>query len=334
MHLLPFTQTRDSDAQGGDRKILDHTIIVRQPIQFFILLPLKLQSEALSLVINELRVLLHCNRYLCALLNNSFVMQSLPSPHHLDVDNDLHHHVQQVARLIDQEITEVVKAWLQAERPDVIDGVIRERESLQAASPDEQPMISSLRVDTSQEEGNRFTVELTKCSAYGLPTLQATVTSEPLQASQDAISSITVPPDTYQTLLKLRSDMLLRVFYCLYIHRNIVVFSNNVYKLASIFNAFRMMVRIMGIKYYGIPYYTESLFLHHDFLLQTAEAGESSFFACVYSSGSIVKKCRFSPWVTRRVTSMPYFMVWDADDNAMYSSGVKLVDTGACEIPI
>lgn len=34
-----------------------------------------------------------------------------------------------------------------------------------------------------------------------------------------------------------------------------------------------------------------------------------------------------------RVTSMPYFMVWDADDNAMYSSGVKLVDTGAGESP-
>lgn len=267
---------------------------MRQPTQFFIFLPLKLQSEALSLIIKELRVLLHRNRYLCALLNKSFVMQSLPSPHHLDVDNDLNRHVQEVARIIDQEITEVIKAWLQAEHPDVDDGVVREKESLQAASPDEKPMISSLHVDTSQGEKNTFTVELTKCSAYGSSTLQANVIRESSQASDDAISSITVPPDTYQTLLKLRSDMLLRVFYCLYIHRNIVVFSNNVYKLASIFNAFRMMMRVMGIEYYGVPYYTESLFLHHDFLLQTAEAGESSFFACVFSSGSIVKKCRFS----------------------------------------
>ena len=172
-------------------------------------------------------------------------------------------------------------------------------------------------------------MELTKCSAYGTPTLQANVVYGSSKASDDAISSITVPPDTYQTLLKLRSDMLLRVFYSLYVHKNIVVFSNNVYKLASIFNAFRMMIRVMGIEYYGVPYYTESLFLHHDFLLQTAEAGESSFFACVYSSGSIVKKYHCDARTMRRVTSMPYFMVWDADDNAMYSSGVKLVDTGA-----
>ena len=316
------------DTQGSDRKILDHTIIVRQPTQFFIFLPLKLKSDALSLVIKELRVLLHRNRYLCALLNKSFVMQSLPSPHHLEIDNDLNRHVQKVAHVIDQEITEVIKAWLQAERPDVIDGIVREKESLQAASPDEQPMISSLRVDTSQGEKS-FTVELTKCSAYGTPTLQANVVYGSSEASDDAISSITVPPDTYQTLLKLRSDMLLRVFYSLYVHRNIVVFSNNVYKLASIFNAFRMMIRVMGIEYYGVPYYTESLFLHHDFLLQTAEAGESSFFACVFSSGSIVKKYHCDARTMRRVTSRPYFMVWDADDNAMYSSGVKLVDTGA-----
>lgn len=74
---------------------------------------------------------------------------------------------------------------------------------------------------------------------------------------------------------------------------NILVYSNSVYKLAAIFDTLTRMARIAGIEYYGIPYYTESLFLHNDILLPTAEYStdtNASFFACVYCSNSAVKK--------------------------------------------
>ena len=73
----------------------------------------------------------------------------------------------------------------------------------------------------------------------------------------------------------------------------ILVYSNSVYKLAAIFDTLTRMARIAGIEYYGIPYYTESLFLHNDILLPTAEYStdtNASFFACVYCSNNAVKK--------------------------------------------
>ena len=113
------------------------------------------------------------------------------------------------------------------------------------------------------------------------------------EEKSDVLSEMLIPVPTSQLLRKLRSDLLLHIFYSIFIKMNILVYSNSVYKLAAIFDTLTRMARIAGIEYYGIPYYTESLFLHNDILLPTAEYStdtNASFFACVYCSNSAVKK--------------------------------------------
>lgn len=255
--------------------------MVRQPLIFFLLLPLEISPESLPNVTHCLQSLLYSNSTIWMLLRKQYPRR-LRSSSSGDSSQDLEERTNQIAKRIEEEMINVVRSWLSEQQPELLELVNLMKEEKPSDSGEESGFIQDVPVMLQNGE------------KYGLSeSVQVNMHCVTQEEKSDVLSEMLIPVPTSQLLRKLRSDLLLHIFYSIFIKMNILVYSNSVYKLAAIFDTLTRMARIAGIEYYGIPYYTESLFLHNDILLPTAEYStdtNASFFACVYCSNSAVKK--------------------------------------------
>ena len=121
------------------------------------------------------------------------------------------------------------------------------------------------------------------------------LTCSPQLPPKDILQRMSLPLSPDQILLRFRSDLLLHIYYNLYIKMNIVVISSDAYKLAGIFTALKQMVMIAeATKYYGLSYYTEAMVMdHEDILVKTTEFANDengSFIVCIHSSQGVLQK--------------------------------------------
>ena len=255
--------------------------MVHQPLVFFLLLPLEVPSTSLPLVVKYLQTLFYSNPALWLMLQKQFPFRSHPSSPSDVLQEDFQEEVKHIAERIEEEMVSVIRSWLAEQQPEILHTLNKMSTENCDSIPDHEFI-------------SEYPVMLENCEDYDSPTpLQAHIQYLTQEEESDVISEMAIPLPMYQIIMKLRSDLLLHIYYNLYIKMNIIVYSNSVYKLAAIFDTLKMMAKITEVEYYGIPYYTESLLLHHDILLPTAEYStdtNASFFACVYSSSNAMKK--------------------------------------------
>ena len=278
MGLSPNTQSLLSQLPKTV-KILDHLVVSRQPLIFFLLLPLAISPNRLPCVTRCLQSLLYSNSTIWLLLHKQYQLRSRTSS--TDGSQEFDKETIQAATLIEDEMLNLISSW-----------------------KEQQPKMSKSDYMMKDEISNECTIEsefiqnesirLYHGEKYGFEEpIQVHMHYMKQEEKSDLLSEIPIPISSSQLLRKLRSDILLHIYYHLFIKMNILVCSNSVCKLAAIYDILMRMIKIAGIEYYGIPYYTESLAVHHDFLYSTAEYSaetNASFIACIHHSYRSLKK--------------------------------------------
>ena len=118
-------------------QILDHLLVVRQPLIFFLLLPLEISPESLPNVTHCLQSLLYSNSTIWMLLRKQYPRR-LRSSSSGDSSQDLEERTNQIAKRIEEEMINVVRSWLSEQQPELLELVNLMKEEKPSDSGEER----------------------------------------------------------------------------------------------------------------------------------------------------------------------------------------------------
>lgn len=201
----------------------------------------------------------------------------------------------EIVKMVNDELTSLLMEWREQEQAS---GFEREYSILPletTSHSSNEEKTSSLSSDLPISASIPFSSPTTNQSNQPQQPHHLAVSYLPPSSPPDMLDTMPIPLSSDQVLPRFRSDLLLHIYYNLYIKMNVIVLSSNPYKLTGIMDALKLMVQIAEANgYYGLEYYTEAMVMSdQDILVKTAEFANDangSFIACVHSSRGVLQK--------------------------------------------